>query len=86
MAKSWYVFMGGAETDNKDILNYFKLTVKHTCLCGTQLCAIYAEDGGNHPVAPLSRNLRSYIDKALYTTQIQPDSPFNAKKYVYLKH
>lgn len=86
MAKAWYFFMGGADADNKDVLNYHKLTVKHTCLCGIQLCAIYANDGGIHPSAPLSPNMMSYIDTALATTQIQPEVPYDAKKYVYLKH
>lgn len=84
MARSWYAFIGGDDPFNP--LNYFQITVKHRCLCGNEICAIYAKDNGLHPEAPLSLNLQQYIKNALITEQLQPEVPFNAKKYVYLKY
>lgn len=84
MARSWYVFIGGNDPTN--FLNYYKLTVKHECLCGDQICAIYATGTGHNPDQYLSQNMQKYIKDALFTGQIQPETPFNAKKYVYLRH
>jgi hypothetical protein len=86
MARSWYVFTGG--DDPLNILNYYKIEVKHRCLCGTQICAIYATDSetDSHPADPLSPNMKKYIKEALVTHELQPSMPWSAKKYVYLKH
>ncbi|WP_316747208.1 hypothetical protein [Pedobacter gandavensis] len=84
MAKSWYVFMGFG--DPCLFSNYRRLTVQHSCLCGNQICAIYAEGEETHPEAPLSPHIQNYIKKAMVTGQLQPDYPFDAKKYVYLKY
>ncbi|MBB6270420.1 hypothetical protein HDF26_000847 [Pedobacter cryoconitis] len=86
MARSWYAFIGGNPIE---ITNYYKATVKHSCLCGDQICAIYAVDAGAnnlHPPFPLSDNMKQYIQNALITGQIQPEIPYNTRKYVYLKH
>lgn len=83
MAKSWYAFIRGE--DPTDVQNYFRITIKHSCLCGTKICAIYAADNGLHPREPLSKNIQQYISDALITTQLQPEFPYNTKKYVYLK-
>lgn len=87
MARSWYGFIGGKDSDAFDVLNYFRLTAgKHVCLCGNTICAIYAADHGIHPEEPLSTNMQQYIKNALVTGQLQPEIPFDAKKYVYLRH
>ncbi|SEB19874.1 hypothetical protein [Pedobacter hartonius] len=83
MSKSWYAFIG---SDPLDVLSYYRITIKHDCLCGTQICAIYATDNGMHPADPLSSNLQEYIKEALVTRMIQPAEPYNARKFVYLKH
>ena len=84
MAKSWYAFIQG---DNPmDIRNYFKIDVKHSCLCGDQICAIYTQIGEDlHPQHPLSNNVLYYINQALITGELQPAFPLGTKKYVYLK-
>lgn len=85
MARSWYGFIGGKDTTNP--LNYFKLTGgKHNCLCGNEICAIYVTDSGTHPKEPLSTNMQQYIQTALATGQLQPEIPYDAKKYVYLRY
>lgn len=83
MSRSWYVFIGDNPTN---ALNYYRINIKHTCLCGDKICAIYAYDGGINPKEPLSPNLQVYISKALLTGQLQPDIPWDTKKYVYLKN
>lgn len=83
MSKSWYAFIHG---DPFNTLSYTKLTIKHNCLCGTIICSIYTMDNGLHPHEPLSANIQQYIKNALATRQLQPETPFDSKKYVYLKH
>ena len=83
MAKSWYVFIGNGSPE--DPLNYYRLTVKHECLCGDKICAIYAAGTELHPIGPFSFNIQQYIRDAMVTGQIQPELPA-AKKYVYLKY
>jgi|GEM_PF-3565286 len=83
MSRAWYVFMGGNDVTNASA--YYKITVQHACLCGNEICAIYAADNGQHPTSPLSPNLLRYIKDALATELLQPSSPYDAKKYVYLK-
>jgi hypothetical protein len=83
MSKSWYAFIGN---DPLDTSSYYKVTVKHNCLCGLQICAIYATENGLHPSAPLSDNLQQYIKEALISHMMQPEAPYNSRKYVYLKH
>jgi hypothetical protein len=86
MSKSWYVFIGGSN-NNDDVLNYYKIPEgKHLCLCGHIICAIYADGIGPNPQSPLSSNIRQYIKQALITELIQPQIPYDAKKYVYLRH
>ena len=82
MAKAWYFLIYG---DPLDTSSYVKIQVKHDCLCGDQICAVYAEDHGENP-APFSRNVQQYIRKALASGQLQPEFPVMAKKYVYLKY
>lgn len=84
MARSWYAFVYGDDPTN--ILNYYKITAKHDCLCGNRICAIYATGNDTHPEGPLSENMLQYINKALITGNIQPETPYNTKKYVYLKY
>lgn len=87
MARSWYAFIGGGNPNT--VSNYYKIPHgTHTCLCGPILCAIYAIDTENtpYPQEPLSENIQQYIKKALVTGQLQPDIPYDAKKYVYLRH
>ena len=84
MSKSWYAFILG--DDPTDVQNYHKIMVKHACLCGDKICAIYADEGSDkHPKRPLSENVLRYIKDGLATQQIQPEFPPDAKKYVYLK-
>jgi hypothetical protein len=85
MAKAWYGFTFG--TDVTDITKYYKMSsgIKH-CLCGTLICSVYTYDGGIHPSIPFSINLENYIKKALITGELQPDTPIDSKKYVYLKY
>lgn len=83
MSKAWYVFLGGS--DPTDANNYHKISVKHSCLCGHKICAILAEDAGIKPASPLSDRLITYIGNGICTGQLQPELPFHAKKYVYLK-
>jgi len=85
MKRSWYAFTGGSG-DFTNVLNYHRISVKHACLCGDKICAIYANSNGLHPQEPLSKNMIQYINKALSTELIQPETPFDAKKYVYLKY
>jgi len=84
MARSWYTFIGG--DDPTDASNYYKLTVKHNCLCGDQICAVYATGSGTNPESSFSSNIQQYIRDALSSGQIQPEIPFIAKKHVYLKY
>ncbi len=84
MSRSWYAFIGGDDPTRSQ--SYIKLTIKHQCLCGNQICAIYAADNGSHPEEPLSANLQRYIKDALHTGQLQPEFPFDAKKFVYLRY
>lgn len=85
MERAWYAYMGGPDADYKDVGNYFKLTVKPNCLCGVEICAIYVPDNGHQPAHPLSSNIKNYINQALLTTQMQPEKPYCAKKYIYLR-
>ena len=85
MARAWYGFVGGPDVTN--ISNYYISHRKtELCLCGTTICAVYVPEGGMHPPGPFSSNIEAYIKKALVTGQLQPDHPFGAKKYVYLKY
>jgi len=84
MAKSWYAFMGGDNPTSSS--SYIQISATHDCLCGKEICAIYAEDHGFYPADPLSPNLQSYITQALVSGQLQPALPLAAKKYVYLKY
>ncbi len=83
MARSWYAYLGGKE--HTSVINYIRIDVKHNCLCGSEICAIYVRDNGIHPAEPLSANIQRYIADALSTGQLQPSNPYNAKKYVYLR-
>ena len=84
MAKSWYAFTGYG--DPTLFSNYRRLTVQHTCLCGNEICTIYADGEGTYPENPLSFQLQEYIKKAMVTGQLQPEYPSDAKKYVYLRY
>jgi len=82
MARSWYAFVNG---NPQDVSNYFKLNAKFSCLCGNNICVIYAAGNERQPKAPLSYNMQRYIRNALDTGVIQPEYPYDAKKYVYLR-
>lgn len=82
MSRSWYAYIYG---DPLDAQNYAKLTIQHGCLCGDRICAIYSYGIGIQPVSPLSLNIQNYISNALITGQLQPEIPFDSKKYVYLR-
>ena len=82
MSRSWYVFIGSDPTETN---NYHKISVKHNCLCGEEICVIYAGGIDINPISPLSPNIKLYIKNALATGKLQPSAPYNAKKYVYLK-
>lgn len=83
MSRLWYAYL--STEDPFSNLNYFKTTVKPNCLCGDTICAISAPDNGFNP-SPFSENLQRYIKDALATGQMQPQHPYNATKYVYLKY
>lgn len=80
MARSWYAYTGGNVTLPS---SYDIMSVKPACINGTNLCAIYAFNGGQNP-SNFSNNLRLYLSDALGTTVAQPQWP-GAKKYVYLR-
>lgn len=82
MSRSWYVFIGSDPTETN---NYHKISAKHNCLCGEEICVIYASGRDVHPVHPLSPNILMYIQNALATGKLQPSEPYDTKKYVYLK-
>lgn len=84
MARSWYAFIPGG--DPTDIERYWKATVKHSCLCGDRICAVYATGEEINPDPPFSPNMVKYIKDALVTGQLQPQFPIGSQKYVYLKH
>lgn len=84
MAKSWYVFVGTG--DPTIASSYARITEKHDSLCGNSISVIYAEGENFRPESPLSVNMQSYIKRALATGALQPESPSNAKKYVYLRY
>ncbi|NQX37624.1 hypothetical protein SAMN05421820_103381 [Pedobacter steynii] len=83
MSRSWYAYMGLG--DPLLCSGYVKVTVKHNCICGEKICAIYAAGEGFRPTEPFSENMQQYIKKALATGRIQPERPFGSKKYVYLR-
>lgn len=83
MARSWYAYLGFGEPTS--FSSYARLTVKHSCLCGNRICAIYVAADTFRLESPLSENLQQYIRDALITGQLQPESPSGTKKYVYLK-
>lgn len=83
MARSWYAYLGFG--DPTSFSTYARLTVKHSCLCGDKICAIYVDADTFRLESPLSENLQEYIRNALITGQLQPESPRGTKKYVYLK-
>ena len=83
MSKAWYVFIGGSDVTSQS--NYLRATLKHNCLCGTEICAIYLPNTGFYPAQPFSETMKAYISDALVTGKIQPSLPYDAKKYVYLK-
>lgn len=84
MSKLWYTYLG--TEDPLSTANYVRVTVKPTCLCGDRICAVLAPDTGEQPSVPFSANLQKYINDALTTGQLQPNHPYNAKKYVYLNY
>lgn len=83
MVRSWYVYLGFG--DPTSFSNYAQTTVKHNCLCGNRICAVYVEANTFRLENALSENLQKYIRNALVTGQLQPDTPTGAKKYVYLQ-
>ncbi len=83
MKRVWYAYLGG---NHFEASSYVKITTRHGCLCGTQICAIYLPDHGFRPEEPFSKNMQQYISDALVTQMIQPEDPYQAKKYVYLRH
>jgi len=82
MARSWYAFING---DPNEVSNYIKVDIEFTCLCGSKICVIYASGISSQPISPLSPNMKLYIQKAMLTGYLQPQDPFFAKKYVYLR-
>lgn len=84
MAKSWYIYLGFG--DPLLFSSYARVTAKHSALCGNKISVIYADGESFRPDAPLSSNIQSYIKRALATGQLQPDNPFGAKKFIYLKY
>jgi len=83
MKRSWYAFYGGDDPLNEK--NYIKMPVGPLCLCGDKICAIYVYSESRQLNQPLTNNLQQYIKDALATRFIQPEYPFDAKKFVYLK-
>jgi hypothetical protein len=83
MNRSWYAYTGFG--DPTLCSSYVKITLKHNCICGDKICAIYATGEDFNPVEPLSDNMHLYIKKALATGRIQPEKPFGSKKFVYLR-
>lgn len=83
MNRSWYAYVGSQDPTLSS--SYIKVTVKHNCICGEKICAIYATGEEFRPIEPLSANMQQYIKKALATGRIQPEKPFGSKKFVYLR-
>lgn len=81
MARTWYAYTGGSVNLPS---SYDVMSVTPACINGTNLCAIYAFNGGPNP-SNISANLRVYITNALATALAWPLVP-GAKKYVYMKY
>lgn len=83
MERVWYVFLGG---DPFDVNRYYRIPRGPDFLCGDKVCAINAPDSGqDQPLGPLSKNLQKYIRDGMIRGMYQPESPVDAKPYVYLR-
>jgi hypothetical protein len=87
MAKCWYAYNDGNHCALDPLLasSYRLMSGKPTCLDGSSICAILANDCGTVPTSPLSNNIKLYIMNGLITGLAQPQMPIFAKLYVYLK-
>lgn len=83
MTRSWYAFVQGENPLSEK--SYIRVGIKPTCLCGNIICAISVASTEDYLKEPLSANLQKYIQRALATEYLQPESPYNAKIYVYLR-
>ena len=83
MANTWYSYNGTGDTS--DARSYTRINIKPGCLSGSQICAIYAPDGGITPHSPLPANILTYISQGLSAQVSQPQLPAGTKFFVYLK-
>jgi hypothetical protein len=87
MARYWYSYVIPT-ADPRLASSYQRIKANNgspRCANGTLLCAINAPEGGPFPLGPLSTNLLDYIAAALANGAPQPERPFGAKLFVYLK-
>ena len=83
MARSWYAYVSsGLSVELPG--SYSLVTGIPGCTDGSQLCAVYANSGGNFP-SSISQNLQRYISDGLVKLTAQPDSPTNSKYFVVFK-
>ena len=82
MARIWYSYdtIGNPYA----ISSYRQTTTTPGCLNGPVICAIYATNGGDHPLS-ISNNLREYIANGLSNNVAEPALPAGSKFFVYLK-
>ena len=80
MAISWYSYNGIC--DPLLISSYNLASLKPACINGSNICAVYAYNGGPNPTV-LSARLRTYIANVQLSPTAQPDGTANFKKYVY---
>jgi len=82
MARIWYSY--DTVGNPYAISSYRRTTATPGCLNGPVICAIYATNGGEHPLV-ISDNLKTYIANGLSNNIAEPAIPPEAKFYVYLK-
>ena len=83
MARSWYAYKGlnsPIELSN----SYYKVDGRPGCSDGSQLCAIYAENGGQHPKV-ISDNIKRYWSNAMVQFVAQPATPVLSEIFVVMK-
>lgn len=86
MANSWYAYLG-AGTDPLVPASYRRITVKPSCICGPNICAIYLlGETASVPSTALTSTMIGYISNALATASPQPTAAGGGVKlFVYLK-
>lgn len=83
MSRAWYLYVGAG---NPLLPSSYVLSPGvPSCMTGSTICGINSPAGGFFPFGPFSPNLINYILSAMATGVPQPQTPPNAKRYVYLR-